>query len=233
MRARAYTGLSMAAPHITIGWFTAGCVLVSNIIGGGIFTTTGILARDLGDPMLILLLWVAGALFAVGGAMIYAELGSRLPHAGGDYVYLREAYGPLWGFLYGWTFFLVIQCGTIAAVAVGFAKYTGVLIPGIAESHYLLGPVHITSNYAISLSTAQAFGIASVILLTFLNTRGLALGKWIQNVFTSAKTLALALLILLGLTVGYSAAVAGARVEKNMNRGAPIVVLLFVKGDDA
>jgi APA family basic amino acid/polyamine antiporter len=78
-----------------IGWFTASCLLLSNIIGGGIFTTTGFMARDLGDPMLILLLWFVGGLFALGGAMVYGELGAALPHAGGDYVYLREAYGPL------------------------------------------------------------------------------------------------------------------------------------------
>ena len=91
----------------TVGWFTASCLLVSNIIGGGIFTTTGLMARDLGDPMLILLLWTMGGLFAIGGAMVYGELGSRLPHAGGDYVYLREAYGPLVAFLSGWTSFTI------------------------------------------------------------------------------------------------------------------------------
>ena len=105
-------GLKSAAQKI--GWFTASCVLVSNIIGGGIFTTTGFMARDLGDPMLILLLWFVGALFALGGAMVYGELGAALPHAGGDYVYLREAYGPLVAFLSGWTSFTI---GFGAAVA--------------------------------------------------------------------------------------------------------------------
>jgi len=106
-----------------IGWFTASCVLVSNIIGGGIFTTTGFMARDLGDPMLILLLWFVGALFALGGAMVYGELGAALPHAGGDYVYLREGYGPLAAFLSGWTSFTIGFGAAVAASAIGFSSY--------------------------------------------------------------------------------------------------------------
>ena len=112
--------LKCSAPKI--GWFTASCVLVSNIIGGGIFTTTGFMARDLGDPMLILLLWFVGALFALGGAMVYGELGATLPHAGGDYVYLREAYGPLVAFLSGWTSFTIGFGAAVAASAVSFAS---------------------------------------------------------------------------------------------------------------
>ena len=116
-------------PHLRIGWFTASCVLVSNIIGGGIFTTTGIMARDLGDPMLILLLWFMGALFAIGGAMIYGELGSRLPHAGGDYVYLREAYGPLVAFLSGWTSFTIGFGVAVVVSAISFSSYALRVVP--------------------------------------------------------------------------------------------------------
>ena len=101
----------------TIGWFTASCLLVSNIIGGGVFTTTGLMARELGNPMFILLLWAVGGLFAVGGAMVYGELGAQLPHAGGDYVYLREAYGPLVAFLSGWTSFTIGFGAAVAASA--------------------------------------------------------------------------------------------------------------------
>jgi APA family basic amino acid/polyamine antiporter len=118
-------------------------------------------------------------------------------------VYLREAFSPLWGFLYGWTLFLVIQTGTIAAVAVGFARYLGVLVPSIGEERYILHPIHITSGYAISLSTAQLIGLLLIALLTFINTRGLRLGKLIQNTFTITKIAALAGLILVGVLLGW------------------------------
>jgi APA family basic amino acid/polyamine antiporter len=134
-------------------------------------------------------------------ALSYGELAAMMPKAGGQYVYLREAFSPLWGFLYGWTLFLVIQTGTIAAVAVGFARYTGVLIPWFSESNYLIAPVRFGS-YAFSLSTAQALGLAMIALLTFMNTRGLRLGKLVQNVFTTAKTGALIVLVVLGIIVG-------------------------------
>src|SRR5256885_2653691 len=123
------------------------------------------------------------------------------PKAGGQYVYRREASSPLWGFLYGWTLFLVIQTGTIAAVAVGFGRYTGVLIPWVSESNYIIEPIRFGS-YAFSLSTAQLLGLAMIALLTYMNTRGLNLGKLVQNVFTTAKTGALIALILLGIIVG-------------------------------
>ena len=114
-----------------------------------------------------------------------------MPRAGGQYVYLREAFSPLWGFLYGWTLFLVIQTGTIAAVAVGFARYFGVLVPWIAEDHYLIAPIHLCTGYAVSLSTTQLVGVLLIALLTWTNTRGLEYGRIIQNVFTTAKTGAL------------------------------------------
>ena len=125
-----------------------------------------------------------------------------MPRAGGQYVYLREAFSPLWGFLYGWTLFLVIQTGTIAAVAVGFARFLGVLVPWISETSYLIAPIHLSPAYALSLSTAQLFGIVLIALLTWINTRGLDYGKVIQNVFTTAKTGALLGLIALGLLLG-------------------------------
>jgi len=124
-----------------------------------------------------------------------------MPKAGGQYVYLREAFSPLWGFLYGWTLFLVIQTGTIAAVAVGFARYSGVLVPWVSESTYLIAPIRF-GGYAFSLSTAQFVGLCMIALLTFMNTRGLKLGKLVQNVFTTAKTGALIGLIILGIIVG-------------------------------
>src|SRR6185503_9883921 len=125
-----------------------------------------------------------------------------MPKAGGQYVYLREAFSPLWGFLYGWTLFLVIQTGTIAAVAVGFARYLGVLVPSIGEDKYLIAPIRVFGNYAISLSTAQLVGVLLIVLLTFMNTRGLKLGKLVQNTFTTTKLAALFGLIVLGIVVG-------------------------------
>src|SRR6201987_197550 len=124
-----------------------------------------------------------------------------MPKAGGQYVYLREAFSPLWGVLYGWTLFLVIQTGTIAAVAVGFARYTGVLLPWVSESNYLIAPIRL-GGYALSLSTAQLVGLALIGFLTFTNTRGLEVGKLVQNVFTTAKTGALIALIVLGIIGG-------------------------------
>jgi len=128
-----------------------------------------------------------------------------MPRAGGQYVYLREAFSPLWGFLYGWTLFLVIQTGTIAAVSVGFARYLGVLIPGISEEVYLVAPIHIGSAYALSLSTTQLVGVLLIALLTWTNTRGLEYGRMIQNIFTTAKTGALFGLIAVGILLGWNA----------------------------
>src|SRR5262249_24526759 len=126
-------------------------------------------------------------------------------HAGGQYVYLRQAYSPLWGFLYGWTLFLVIQTGTIAAVGVAFARDLGVLLPEISPTDWIIKPIDISSKYAVSLSTQQFVAIRVIILLTLINTRGLHIGKWIQNIFTSTKTVALVGLILIGLVVHHNA----------------------------
>jgi len=128
-----------------------------------------------------------------------------MPRAGGQYVYLREAFSPMWGFLYGWTLFLVIQTGTIAAVGVGFARYFGAMVPWIADDNYLIAPVHLSTGYALSLSTTQLVGILLIALLTWTNTRGLQYGKFIQNVFTTAKTGALLGLILAGVLLGWNA----------------------------
>ncbi len=127
-----------------------------------------------------------------------------MPRAGGQYVYLREAFSPLWGFLYGWTLFLVIQTGTIAAVAVGFARYFGVLLPWISDDRYLIDPIHLSAGYALSLSTTQLVGIFLIALLTWTNTLGLEYGRIIQNVFTTAKTGAVIGLILVGLLLGWN-----------------------------
>jgi APA family basic amino acid/polyamine antiporter len=179
-------------------------VVVGSMIGSGIFIVSADMSRNIGSPGWLLAAWFVTGLLTVVGALSYGELAAMMPRAGGQYVYLREAFSPLWGFLYGWTLFLVIQTGTIAAVSVGFARYFGALLPWISDDHYLIPPVHLSTGYALSLSTTQAVGIVLIALLTWTNTRGLEYGKIIQNVFTTAKTGALAGLIVVGILLGWN-----------------------------
>src|SRR5256885_129382 len=184
-----------------LGLLDSTMLVAGSMIGSGIFIVSSIIGRQVGSPGWLLVVWAVTGVLTLMAALSYGELAAMMPKAGGQYVYLREAFSPLWGFLYGWTLFLVIQTGTIAAVAVGFARYTGVLIPWFSESNYLISPIRF-GGYAVSLSTAQFLGLAMIALLTFMNTRGLKLGKIVQNVFTTAKTGALIALILLGIIVG-------------------------------
>src|SRR5437773_10007555 len=181
-----------------LGLLDSTMIVAGSMIGSGIFIVSADMSRQLGASGWLLAAWVITGLLTLAAALSYGELAAMMPHAGGQYVYLREAYSPLWGFLYGWTMFLVIQTGTIAAVAVGFARYMGVLVPWVSESNYLIAPIRL-GGYAVSLSTAQLVGLALIGFLTFTNTRGLEVGKLIQNVFTTAKTGALIALILLGI----------------------------------
>lgn len=187
-----------------LGLYDSTMVVVGSMIGSGIFIVSADMGRSIGSAGWLLVAWLVAGLLTVVGALAYGELAAMMPRAGGQYVYLREAFSPLWGFLYGWTLFLVIQTGTIAAVAVGFARYLGVLVPGIAEDLYLVPPIHITSGYALSLSTTQLVAILVIVLLTWTNTRGLEYGRIIQNVFTTTKTGALVGLILVGLLLGWN-----------------------------
>lgn len=181
-------------------------MLVAGVmIGSGIFIVSADIARNIGSAGWLLVAWAVAGLLTIAGALCYGELSAMMPQAGGMYVYLREAYSPLWGFLYGWTLFTVIQTGTIAAVAVAFARFLGVLWPSISEDKYLVAPLRFSTHYALSLSTAQCIAIIVVALLTFTNTRGLRYGKTIQNVFTVAKIGALIGLIVLGILVGRNA----------------------------
>jgi APA family basic amino acid/polyamine antiporter len=186
-----------------LGLLDSTMIVAGSMIGSGIFIVSADIARQVGSPGWLLVVWLVTGLLTLMAALSYGELAAMMPKAGGQYVYLREAFSPLWGFLYGWTLFLVIQTGTIAAVAVGFAKYLGVLWKPISETNYIIQPIRISSGYAISLSTAQLVGLLLIALLTWMNTRGLRLGKLVQNVFTTAKTGALFALILLGLIIGW------------------------------
>jgi APA family basic amino acid/polyamine antiporter len=195
--------------HRGLGLYDSTMVVVGSMIGSGIFIVSADMARNIGSPGWLLGAWLLTGLLTVVGALSYGELAAMMPRAGGQYVYLREAFSPLWGFLYGWTLFLVIQTGTIAAVGVGFARYFGALVPWIRDDNYLIPPMHVSAGYALSLSTTQLVGSVMIVLLTWTNTRGLQYGKIIQNVFTTAKTGALIGLILLGLLLGWNAGAVG------------------------
>jgi APA family basic amino acid/polyamine antiporter len=181
-----------------LGLFDSTMIVIGVMIGSGIFIVPADMARMIGSPGWLLVAWLATAVLTVAAAVSYGELAAMMPKAGGPYVYLREAFSPILGFLYGWTLFTVIQTGTIAAVAVAFARFTGVLWPAISEQHYLIPPVQLSRGYAVSLSTGQLVAILVIAALTWTNSRGIRYGKIVQNLFTSAKVLALGALILLG-----------------------------------
>jgi basic amino acid/polyamine antiporter, APA family len=180
-------------------------IVIGSMIGSGIFITSAESTRLVSAPGWLLLAWIMAGLLTITGALCCAELAAMMPRAGGQYVFLRQAYGPSIGFLFGWTLFLVIQTGTIAAVAIAFAKFAGVFVPAIATEHYVVSPLHLFGGYAISLSTEQLVAVLLIFLLTWVNTRGLEVGKLVQNTFTFAKTAALIGLIVLGLSLGWHA----------------------------
>lgn len=167
-------------------------IVAGAMIGSGIFIVSADIARNVGSPGWLMVVWLITGIITIIGAISYGELASMMPHVGGQYVYLKEAYHPLLGFLFGWTTFLVIQCGSIAAVAVAFAKFTGVLIPWISDKNILLalGPLKVTSTMVVA--------IVMIAFLTWLNTRGIVTGKTVQNFFTSTKVIALLGVILIG-----------------------------------
>lgn len=194
-------GSSMQGFRRGLGLFDSVMVVVGIMVGSGIFIVSAEMSRQIGSPGWLLVAWGITGVLTVAGALSYGELAAMMPYAGGMYVYLREAFSPIWGFLYGWTLWTVIQTGTIAAVAIAFARFTGVLFPQISEQHYLVAPIQMGSRYAISLSTAQLLAIGVIVLLAAGNSLGLQYGKIIQNVFTVAKLGGLGVLIVLGLTV--------------------------------
>lgn len=179
-----------------LGLFDSTMLVVGSMIGSGIFIVSSDVARIVGSPGWLIVAWVIAGVITLTAALCYGELAAMFPHAGGQYVYLRESWNPLTGFLYGWTLYLVIQTGTIAAVAVAFAKYTGVLVPWFSEKHILMQ----AGNFKIS--AAQILAIISIAVLTLINAKGVKLGKLVQNIFTFTKSSALILLIILGLIFG-------------------------------
>ncbi|HEX8394230.1 MAG TPA: amino acid permease, partial [Longimicrobium sp.] len=187
-----------------LGALDATLLVVGSMIGSGIFIVSAESTRLVGAPGWLLAAWALAGLMTITGALSCAELAAMWPRAGGQYVFLREAYGPMTGFLFGWGMWVVIQTGTIAAVAVAFASFLGVLVPAVSGSAYLIEPI-VFGRYAVSLSTQQAVAAGMILLLTAVNMRGLQAGRWIQNTFTVAKTGALLGLVVLGLLAGWNA----------------------------
>jgi APA family basic amino acid/polyamine antiporter len=185
-----------------LGPVDATMIVMGSMIGSGIFITSAESSRLSGAPGWLVLAWAVAGLMTITGALCCSELATMMPRAGGVYVFLREAYGHAMGFLFGWTLFLVIQTGTIAAVAIAFAKFLGVFFPAVASNHYLIAPISF-GDYALSLSTEQLVAIALIALLTWTNTRGLEVGKLVQNTFTFAKTAALLGVVVVGLVLGW------------------------------
>jgi APA family basic amino acid/polyamine antiporter len=175
-----------------VNLFDGIAIVAGAMIGSGIFIVSADIARNVGSPGWLMVVWLITGIITVIGALSYGELASMMPHVGGQYVYLREAYHPLLGFLFGWTTFLIIQCGSIAAVAVAFAKFSGVLFPWISDRNIMLelGPLKISSTMAVA--------IAMISFLTWLNTRGIVTGKTVANIFSSTKVIALFGFILIG-----------------------------------
>jgi basic amino acid/polyamine antiporter, APA family len=210
----------------TLGLFSSTAIVAGSMIGSGIFLVDADIARGTNSPALLLAAWLVTGIMTMIGALSYGELAAMMPKAGGQYVYLRESLGPLWGFLYGWTLFLVIQTGTIAAVCVAFGKFLGVFFPSVSTSHWLwhiahvpplkVGPM-VLGNMDIGVNTANLTAVLIVILLAIVNTFGVKLGALIQNVFTSAKALSLAALVLLACTVGRTEAAWNANFGRGLH----------------
>lgn len=195
-------GAPPASPTLErgLGTLDATMIGIGSMIGSGIFIVSADVSKFLGAPGWLMLAWALAGLLTVFGSPCAAEVAAMMPRAGGQYVFLREAYGPAIGFVFGWSTLMVIQTGTIAAVAVAFAKFLGVFLPSVSAVDYLIRPIHLGgSGYAVSLTTQQAVAIALILGLTWVNTRGLRSGKIIQNTFTFTKTAALLGLIVVGI----------------------------------
>jgi APA family basic amino acid/polyamine antiporter len=199
----------------SLGLFDSTMVVVGAMIGSGIFLVSAEMARLLGSAGWVLVAWGLTGVLTLAAALSYGELAAMMPRAGGQYVYLREA---------------VIQTGTVAAVTVGFARYTGVLFPLIGEHRYIISPIHLSEHYAVSLSNAQLLAVIVIALLTWANTRGIEYGRLIQNVFTVTKTAAVCGLVVIGLALGANAAA----IDVNFSRvWTPVNATPLVSGLDA
>jgi APA family basic amino acid/polyamine antiporter len=184
----------------------ATALVVGSMIGSGIFIVAADILRQVQTPGLLLVVWAVSGIVTLMGALAYGELAAMFPNAGGQYVYLREGISPLFGYLYGWTLFTVIQTGTIAAVAVAFARFTAVFFPALSPDVFLGTTINLGSGpIQVGLSPQRILAVISVIVLTWINVRGVRTAAMIQTSLTVIKTASLALLILLGITIGRNA----------------------------
>jgi APA family basic amino acid/polyamine antiporter len=226
-----------SAPEFVKGLgLTSSTMLVTgSMIGSGIFIVSAEIAREVGSPALLIAAWAVTGFLTIVAALSYGELAAMMPHVGGQYVYLRESLGPLWGFLYGWTLFAVIQTGTIAAVGVAFGKFLGVFFPAISSSHWLfglhwaapsyqIGPV-LLGGMQVGLNTQNLMAILMVVALSIINIFGIKTGAIIQDVFTFAKVSALLGLVLVGLFIGRNAQALAANFGANFWHNAGLGAL--------
>jgi APA family basic amino acid/polyamine antiporter len=220
-----------------LGLTSSTMLVMGSMIGSGIFLVSAEISREVGSPALLIGAWLITGFLTITAALSYGELAAMMPHAGGQYVYLRESLGPLWGFLYGWTLFLVIQTGTIAAVGVAFGKFLGVFFPSISSTHWLIHlvkvpPIHIGSmtlgNMDVGISTQNLMAILMVIVLSVINIFGVKTGALIQNVFTFAKVAVLLGLVIVGIFVGRNAAALAANFGANFWHGVGALHLIQV-----
>ena len=212
-----------------LGLTSATMLVIGSMIGSGIFIVSAEIAREVDSPALLIGAWAVAGFMTIVAALSYGELAAMMPRAGGQYVYLREALGPLWGFLYGWTLFLVIQTGTIAAVGVAFGKFLGVFFPSVSSTHWILhlwkvppipiGPM-VLGNMDVGINTQNLAAILLVVFLSVVNIFGLKTGAIIQNIFTAAKVSALLGLALFGIALGRNATALAANFGANFWRNA-------------
>src|SRR5207248_3725981 len=207
-----------------LGLTSATMLVIGSMIGSGIYIVSAEISREVNSPALLIGAWLVTGFLTIVGALSYGELAAMMPRAGGQYVYLRESLGPLWGFLYGWTLFLVIQTGTIAAVGVAFGKFLGVFFPSISSSNWILHfwkapPIHVgpmvLGNMDVGLNTQNLAAIIIVVVLSVINIFGIKTGAIIQNIFTIAKASALFGLAVIGLAIGRNAQALAANFHGN------------------
>jgi len=212
-----------------LGLTSATTLVMGSMIGSGVFIVAADIARVVDSPALLIAAWLITGFMTIAAALSYGELAAMMPHAGGQYVYLREALGPLWGFLYGWTLFLVIQCGTIAAVGVAFGKFLGIFFPTISSSNWILhlwkvpafhlGPM-VLGNMEVGLNTQNLVAVVIILLLSVINIFGVKTGAIVQVAFTTAKVLSLVGLVLLGAWAGSTSEALAANFGANFWRNA-------------
>jgi APA family basic amino acid/polyamine antiporter len=222
-----------------LGLTSATMLVMGSMIGSGIFIVSAEISREVTSPALLIGAWLVTGFLTIVGALTYGELAAMMPRAGGQYVYLRESLGPLWGFLYGWTLFLVIQTGTIAAVGVAFGKFLGIFWPAISSSHWIvhiwkvpkfaIGPVDL-GGMDVGLNTQNFVAILVVVALSIINIFGVKTGAIIQNIFTTAKVSALLGLVLFGLFLGRNAQALAANFGANFWTNSSLGTLHDVGG---